>query len=76
MENKYLSRRRKENLNKEKQEESLILKAKYAPNERIIYKGHIFTLKYAYVKNNILGYLGIQEKTKNPYFLSESVLAQ
>ena len=76
MKNLYLSPWRSKLKKTEQLEESQIESAAYHPNERIIYRGHRFTLKYAEIRNSELVYFAIHEKSGNPYFIPERVLAQ
>ena len=67
----YQKQKQKSNSN----EEATIASSFYTPNERIVYKGHRFTVKYSLVRNDELQYLMIQEKSGKAYFVPELLLA-
>lgn len=70
----FLSNSQKRQQAVEKAEEAAILAAKYAPNERTVFRRGIFTLKYAEVREGELMYLACHDRTGNYYFLPERLL--
>lgn len=72
MKHSYLSRRQKEALVQNTQEELLIENSVYKPNECISFKDRAFRIGYALVKDGTLHYL--LHGKKSSYFVPESAL--
>lgn len=69
---RYLTKWQKRSNLINSKEELMLLKSKFQPNEKILYRGHKVKLMYAEVRDNTLGYFAKSLRKGIFFFLPES----